>query len=365
MDDLNQAVMARETVRARAIRKALAACRLAAQTSGLPPTEALSELETRRVLHHMVQTLEEEAHRLEFEAMDEQAGACRLELSVLAAYLWVPFPPEALPEPPDAPGPEEGLQRLHHRLNVGPEYTAGFYLMDEAFTGVRVVNLGAGGCCLQVDAELAELFEKGSHLHNFCLEHPDLPSTPLLAEVVYLLGKVPQGRATGRDLRVLAGLKFLHLAEDTEAALEAYVACRLGVSGLPLWPGQQERIPRWDTSQDNLLCTPPEAGTTASFFLLGEAFQQVPVLNLGAGGCCLQLTAEMAELLHPGTRLHNLALHHPDLPSEAQHGEVVYVHHLPDRRHVAGIHFLHPKVDYQGQISRVVRRRLRQARHRA
>lgn len=360
MDDLNRAVMARETARAQVLRKALAACRLAAQAEGLPPTEALGELEVRRVLHHMVQTLEAEAQRLDFEAMEEQAATCRQEMAVLAPYLWLPFPPEALPTLEEA-APSEGIQRLHHRLNVGPEFTAGFYLMDEAFQGIRLLNVGAGGCCLQVDAELGELLQKGSLLHNFRMAHPDLPPVSLLAEVVYLLGKVPPGRSPARDLRILVGLRFLNPPPDTEIQLEAYVAERLGAAGLPVWPGQRERIPRWDTSQDALLCAPPGPGCSAACFLLGEAFQGLPVLNVGAGGCCLHITREMAELLKPGTRLHNLSLHHPELPADPQHGEVVYIQHLPDRA-VAGIHFLHPKVDYQSRISQVVRHRLRAVR---
>lgn len=361
MDDLNQAVMARDGVRAQALRKALAACRLASQASGLPPTVELSELETRRVLHHMVQTLSDEAHRMEFESMDEPARQCRAELAVLAPYLWLPLPPEALPheaqDPTDAP---EGLHRLHHRLNVGPEFTVRFFLMDEPFTEVRVVNLGAGGCCLQLDPELAELLVKGSHLHNLTFCHPDLPDTPVLAEIVYLLGKVPHGRAPGTvGLRVLAGLKFLNPPAAFEDALAAYAESRLGTT---VWPGPRERIPRWDTEHDVLLCAEPGPGCTASFFLLGEAFHDVPVLNLGAGGCCLRLDAELSELLKPGTRLHNLAIHHAEVPTDLQHGEAVYVMRTGGQAHATvGVHFLHAKVEYQAQISRLVRNRLRAA----
>lgn len=53
----------------------------------------------------------------------------------------------------------------------------------------------------------------------------------------------------------------------------------------------------------------------ATFLLGGQAFAQVPVLNLGANGCCVRLPALAAPLLEPKARLDRWTLVHPLLPT--------------------------------------------------
>ncbi len=359
--DLNSAVVSRQEARVGTLRKALAACRMRAMTLGLPPNRPLPEVELLGILRELMAGWEEEARHCDRQGEGAEGQARRAEMAVLEPYLW---------SLQGAKGDEAEdpalyhLRRHAHRLNVGTGFSLRFFIMGEAFEDIRVTNLGAGGCRVELNPELAELLQKGTRLHNLAFCHPELPDTPVLAEVVYLLGKQSLLKGTsGQGRKVMAGLKFIHPAPEFEEALADYVEARCRAEDNRLPAHWQERFPRLETAAVPAPRLKVGAGFTACFFLLDETFPDVPLLNLSAGGCCLLLHRELAELLRAGTRLHNFALCHPDLPADPQHAEVVYVREEGleegSLRVTAGLKFLHPKPEFQGRIAAYVRERLR------
>ena len=344
--DLKTALLARDLPRAQVLRTALTACRKQAQAAGAGLTEVLSEQDAFTVIRCLVGLLEEQAQHAAAVGTGNGPALDLAQVAVLKEYL-----PQ---EPPSRPGALQDPRRFDRRLNVGPDFTLKFFLYDEEFQGVPIINLSGGGCCVQLGAELAEMIGKGSRLHNLTLCHPELPATPQLAEVMYLMGKTANLRNQGpRKGVILCGLKFLHATPEFREDLSRYVDAKLSAEVEPLGP---ETVAALD------------GGCTSRFFLANQEFHGIRITNLSAGGCCLILDSELAELLKEGTRLHNLSLNAPHLPDAPQHAEVMYLNQRErafsnrggrGEPVLAGVRFLNPAREFQEKVSHYVRERMR------
>ena len=121
-------------------------------------------------------------------------------------------------------------RRDTRRIVVGAEHTIRFLVKGHAFRDVRLTNLSIGGCFAVLGQGDAPLFERGTVLEALAFEHPEMPSTPGIAVVVYVLGT-----ESGQGILdyVGLGLRFLSLPGDVEGALERLVSEALGSGGCP------------------------------------------------------------------------------------------------------------------------------------
>jgi hypothetical protein len=112
-------------------------------------------------------------------------------------------------------------RRDTRRIIVGPEFGISFTLKGHAYQDVRLTNLSAGGCFALVGARDARLFERGAALENLVLMHPELPKTPIIAAVSYVLG----GRTAADPMEMVGiGVQFLGMDDATQEALEIWVS---------------------------------------------------------------------------------------------------------------------------------------------
>jgi len=116
-------------------------------------------------------------------------------------------------------------RRDTRRIVVGADYTIRFLVKGHAFRNVRLTNLSTGGCFAVLGQGDAPLFGRGTVLEKLAFEHPGMPSTPLTAVVVYVLGtESGQGALDYVGL----GLRFLSLPEEVAEVLEKLVTAAIG-----------------------------------------------------------------------------------------------------------------------------------------
>ncbi len=115
--------------------------------------------------------------------------------------------------------------RMHLRLSVGADFSVSYHLDGRPFRGLRLTNLGAGGCALRLSFEAAKVLEKGSLLQDFSIHHPSLPQMPQLAQVAWILGQQAASQRGGPDRGyVLVGIKFAHPAPGFQIRVTEFVA---------------------------------------------------------------------------------------------------------------------------------------------
>ncbi len=111
-------------------------------------------------------------------------------------------------------------RRDTRRIIVGPEFGISFTLKGHAYKDVRITNISAGGCFALVGARDARLFERGAVLEGMVLLHPELPKSPIIAAVSYVLG----GRPGADPLEMVGiGIQFLGVEDVAQEALRAWV----------------------------------------------------------------------------------------------------------------------------------------------
>lgn len=91
---------------------------------------------------------------------------------------------------------------------------------------MRLTNISATGCALEVPMEEASDIEVGSLLKHFFLDHPELPFVPLEGAVVRVLGKVP-GKTSGY---ILVGVDFTLITPLVQSLIHAHVEAQLSGS---------------------------------------------------------------------------------------------------------------------------------------
>ena len=110
-------------------------------------------------------------------------------------------------------------RRDARRIIVGPDFGISFILNDRVFGEVGIANLSSEGCFALVGSQLAGLFKRGAVLENLLLLHPDLPKTPITAEVCHVLGRP----TTELTEMVGLGIHFLSVDAPARKLLDAWV----------------------------------------------------------------------------------------------------------------------------------------------
>ncbi len=108
-------------------------------------------------------------------------------------------------------------KRLHSRVSVEPQCKARFLLGGQAYDRIRVSNLGAEGCCIQLPAHAAGGLSDKSLLEGWEFINPGLPKGSITARVAWM----HQGKAkTGF---ISTGIKFLDAPVEYTRRLSNYV----------------------------------------------------------------------------------------------------------------------------------------------
>ena len=111
-------------------------------------------------------------------------------------------------------------RRDTRRIIVGPEFAISFILKGHAYRDVRITNLSSGGTFALVGVRDARLFERGSVLENLVLTHPELPKSPIIAAVSYVLG----GRSETDPMEFVGiGIQFLGMEDSALEALDTWL----------------------------------------------------------------------------------------------------------------------------------------------
>ena len=96
--------------------------------------------------------------------------------------------------------------------------------------GLRVTSLSLGGLFLFIDTSHSHVVVTGQHFEELVLHHPDLPSTPLAATVMWTFGG-------GEDMDIMGcGVRFEPLPEDMAQALGAYIGSNFKEHEQPFLP---------------------------------------------------------------------------------------------------------------------------------
>jgi c-di-GMP-binding flagellar brake protein YcgR len=115
-------------------------------------------------------------------------------------------------------------RRRYSRVNVGGDHTVSFQVGEKSLTGLTMIDMSAGGCCIRIPTTQIEGITKGILVSTLYLVHPRIPSVPLQASVNWLLGKLP-GKIEGF---VLVGLEFIDPSPQFQETLDTYVRELLG-----------------------------------------------------------------------------------------------------------------------------------------
>ncbi len=111
-------------------------------------------------------------------------------------------------------------RRDSRRIVVGPEFTISFILKGHPYQDVRITNLSTGGTFALIGARDARLFERGAVLENLVLTHPELPKSPIIAAVSFVLG----GRAEHDPMEFVGiGIQFLGMEDSAMDTLDIWL----------------------------------------------------------------------------------------------------------------------------------------------
>ena len=68
-----------------------------------------------------------------------------------------------------------------------------------------------------------------------------------------------------------------------------------------------------------------DSGHLIQFKALGRFFLGLPVVTVGAGGCCVQISTTLAGDLKPDTPLSRILIQHPELPNTLLEGRISWI----------------------------------------
>jgi hypothetical protein len=110
-------------------------------------------------------------------------------------------------------------KRLHSRVSLEPQCKARFQLGGQSYDSIRVSNLGADGCCIQIPARSAGGLSDKTLLEGWEFLNPGLPKGSITAKVAWVGGD--RKRRTGF---VATGIKFLNAPVEFTRRLSNYVS---------------------------------------------------------------------------------------------------------------------------------------------
>lgn len=117
------------------------------------------------------------------------------------------------------PLPRWEALRQHRRASVGPDHTVSFTMGGSEFSSVRITNLSALGCFAVRERGWDLAFYEGAFLHDFRLDHPDLPTTPVSAKIVRFVENLTEISEDDVGL----GIQFLSPPPSFVQWVDAYV----------------------------------------------------------------------------------------------------------------------------------------------
>ena len=103
---------------------------------------------------------------------------------------------------------------------------------------------------------------------------------------------------------------------------------------------------------------PVEPQCRAELHLAHQTFSNVPVVNLGVEGCCLQVPTGLAQHLRNNLSVDDLELIHPSLPKTPIQGQLAWIERNgdPDSGLIAaGIRFMAAPGGFTSQVAAFVR----------
>lgn len=115
--------------------------------------------------------------------------------------------------------------RSYKRISVGPEHTIRFVLQGDEYKGIRIVNLSAEGCFAVLPEKLSTGIQEGALLHDFVLEHADLPSVVIDAKVIHIVRGLSE--ISARDIGF--GINFTPPSQEFTEWINAYVMAFYGL----------------------------------------------------------------------------------------------------------------------------------------
>ena len=116
-----------------------------------------------------------------------------------------------------------GEMRRFDRLSVGPDYEVRLEFQGRELADAVLQNISACGCGVKIPRSEAAGLETGLHLNRVNLQHPCLPSVPLEATIVRLLGRAN----SAREGYVLLGLDFVYVPRTVEQLILRHIEKQL------------------------------------------------------------------------------------------------------------------------------------------
>jgi len=110
-------------------------------------------------------------------------------------------------------------KRLHSRVLLEPQCKARFQLGGQSYDRIRVSNLGADGCCIQIPARAVGGISEKALLEGWEFLNPGLPKGSITAKVAWVHGDGK--RRTGF---VETGVKFMNAPVEYTRRLSNYVS---------------------------------------------------------------------------------------------------------------------------------------------
>jgi c-di-GMP-binding flagellar brake protein YcgR len=111
-------------------------------------------------------------------------------------------------------------QRRYRRISVGRDHTVRFRFRGQNLDSLPITSLSASGCFVILPGEFAEKVREGLLLVNFVLEHEDLPSSPICAQIVRVVTCLAE--ISTEDVGL--GLLFLSTSDRFTEQVDTYVS---------------------------------------------------------------------------------------------------------------------------------------------
>lgn len=118
-------------------------------------------------------------------------------------------------------------KRRYSRTSLINDYNTQFRLAGQAFSNIKVANIGAHGCCLQMPVGAAPYLRDKPVLDNMILFHADQKKYSLRGRVAWYDDGSSGGAGARKDACLYAGIEFLDTPEECTQDLTASIESTL------------------------------------------------------------------------------------------------------------------------------------------